>query len=115
MAEWEKKTKTFKRKKKQQKQQAHERGEETDCDDDEEYDEVVTDIEWGDLESEDALTGTHSSMQGPFPFHAGEDEAVRPKEEAGRTVGPSLGSSGANGSATTLEVPVEESDPTAMP
>jgi len=46
---------------------AWERGEETDSDDDdndddEEYDEVVADIEWGDLGSEDALTGTHSSM-----------------------------------------------------
>ena len=64
-AEWEKKTKEFKRKKKQQKQQAQERGEETDSDDDnddEEYDEVVADIEWGDLESEDALIGTHSLM-----------------------------------------------------
>ena len=86
MAEWEKKTKEFKRKKKQQKQQAQERGEETDSDDDnddEEYDEVVADIEWGYLGSEDALTGTHSLMQGPFLFHVREGEAVRPEEEAG--------------------------------
>ena len=65
MAEWEKKMKEFKRKKKQLKLQAWERGEETysdDDDDDEEDDEVVVDIEWGDLESEDTLTGTHSSM-----------------------------------------------------
>ena len=83
-AEWEKKTKEFKRKKKKQKQQAWERGEETDSDDDdeeeEEYDEVVTDIEWDDLESEYTLIGTHSSMQGPFPFHAREGEAMRQEE-----------------------------------
>jgi len=67
------------------KQQAQERGEETDSDnddddDDEEDDEVVVDIEWGDLESEDVLTGTHSSMQGPFLCHTREDVAVRPGE-----------------------------------
>ena len=65
MVEWEKKMKEFKKKKKLQKQQARERGEEIDSDDDdddEEYDEVITDIEWGDLESEDALIGVHSSM-----------------------------------------------------
>ena len=81
-AEWERKTKEFKRKKMLQKQQAREQGEETDSDDDdndnEEYDEVVADIEWGNLGSEDVLTGTRSSLQGPFPFHAREDEAVRP-------------------------------------
>ena len=33
-----------------------------DDDDEEEDDEVVVDTEWGDLGSEDALTGTHSSM-----------------------------------------------------
>ena len=45
------------------KQQARERGEET-CndDDDEEFDEVVADVEWDVLEGEDMLTGTHSSM-----------------------------------------------------
>ena len=44
----------------------------SDDDDDEEDDEVVADTEWDDLESEDMLTGIHSSLQGPFPFHAGE-------------------------------------------
>ena len=44
---------------------------------------VVIDIEWGNLGSEDALIGTHSSMQGPFPFHAREGEAVRSEEEVG--------------------------------
>jgi hypothetical protein len=59
---------------------AWERGEETDSDDDdddkEEEDDVVIDIEWGDLGSLDVLTGTHSSMQGPFPFHAKPREVV---------------------------------------
>ena len=69
MAEWQKKTKEVKRKSKQEKMKAQERGEEIDSDDDddeEEDDEVVVDTEWGDLGSEDALIGTHSSMQGPF-------------------------------------------------
>ena len=95
-AEWERKTKEFKRKKMLNKQQAWERGEETDSDDndeeEEEYDEVVADIEWDDLGREDTLIGTHSSMQGPFSFHAREGAAVRP-EEVGRTIGPSLGPS----------------------
>ena len=72
---------------------AQERGKETNSDDDdneEEDDEVVAETEWDDLESEDTLIGIHSSMQGPFPFHAGEGVAVRPEEaEVGRTVGPS--------------------------
>ena len=72
-AEWQKKTKEDERRKKQQKLRARERGEETDSDDnDDNDDEVVVDSEWDDLESEDTLIGTHSSMQGPFPFHAGE-------------------------------------------
>ena len=49
-------------------------------DDDEEDDEVVTDTEWDDLESEDTLTGIHSSLQGPFLFHIGGGEFVRPEE-----------------------------------
>ena len=63
-AKWQKKTKEVERKKKQEKLQARERGEETDSDDDddEEDDEVVADTEWDDLESEDTLIGTHSSM-----------------------------------------------------
>ena len=59
-AKWERKTKEFKRKKQLQKQQARERGEETDSADDD--DEVVADIEWGNLGGEDALIGAHSSM-----------------------------------------------------
>ena len=86
---------------------------ETDSDDDddkEEDDEVVADTEWGDLESEDTLTGIHSSLQGPFPFHAGGGESVRP-EEAGRIIGPSSESAGAGGSAATPEVPTEGRGP----
>ena len=59
MAEWQRKTKEFKRKK---KQQARERGEETDSEDnDDDDDEVVADVEWDVLEGEDSLIGTHSS------------------------------------------------------
>ena len=84
------KTKELKRKKMLQKQQAREQGEETDSDDDddEEFDKVVADVEWDVLEGEDSLTGTHSSMQGPFPFHAEGSESVRPAE-MGQIVGPS--------------------------
>ena len=67
-------------------------------------DEVVVDTEWGDLGSEDALIGTHSSMPGPFLFHARERAAVRPEEE-GHTTGTSLGPLGAGGSVATPEVP----------
>ena len=82
-AEWQKKTKEFKRKKKLQKLRAWERGEETDGDDEEEEeedDEVVVDIEWDDPASEDTLIGIHSSAQGPFPFHAGESASTVPVE-----------------------------------
>jgi len=117
-AEWQKKTKEVERKKKQQKLQARERGEETDSDDndddDEEDDEVVTDTEWGDLGDEDTLTGTHSSMQGPFLFHAREGAAMR-SEEAGWIVGLSLEPLGAGGSTTKPKVPVKGSGPTAVP
>ena len=56
----------------------------------EEYDDVVADVEWDVLEGEDSLIGTHSSMQGPFPFHAGGSESMRPVE-TGQTIGPSSG------------------------
>ena len=98
-----------------QKQQARERGEETDSDDDEEYDEVVADIEWGDLGGEDALTSAHSLMRGPFPFHAREGEAVRPEEEASQTIGPSFASSRVGGSTTVPEVPAGAGRPITMP
>jgi len=67
------------RRKKQQKLHAHECGEETDSvedNDEEEEEEVVTDTEWDDLKSEDTLIGIPSSMQGPFPFHAGGSESM---------------------------------------
>ena len=99
--EWDRKTRELKRKKMLQKQQAREQGEETGSDDDndeEEFDEVVTDVEWDVLEGEDSLIGTHSSTQGPFPFHAGGSESVRPAE-MGQTIGPSSGPVGVGGSA----------------
>ena len=80
----------------------------------EEDDEVVTGVEWDDLGSEDTLTDTYSSMQGPFSFHARDDAAVRP-EEVGRTIGPSLEPSGAGRSATAPEVPAEGSGPAIVP
>ena len=85
------KAKEDKRKKRQQKLQAWERGEDTDSDDngdEEDDDEVVNDIEWDDLESEDVLTGIGSSLQesGPFPFHGGEGTSGEPAE-MGHTIG----------------------------
>ena len=74
-----------KKRKKQQNLHARERGKDTDNDDDddddgyddevmEEEETVADDIEWDNLENEDALTGIGSSLQasGPFPFHGGE-------------------------------------------
>ena len=115
-AEWDRKTKELKRKKMLQKQQAWERGEETDSDndDEEEFDEVVADVEWDVLEGEDTLTGTHSSTQGPFPFHVGGSKSVRPAE-MGQTIGPSSGLVGAGGSAVAPGVPVEGGGSTAAP
>ena len=80
-AEWQRKVKEDERRRKQQKLHVWEHREEADSDDDEEEDdEVVANIEWDDLESEDMLIGTHSSMQGSFPFHARGSESVRPTE-----------------------------------
>ena len=64
-------------------------------------------MDWDVLEGEDSLTGTQLSTQGPFPFHAGGSESVRPAE-AGRTIGPSSGPVGAGGSAASPRVPVED-------
>ena len=64
-AEWDRKMRELKRKKMLQKQQAWERGEETGSDNDdneEEFDEVVADVEWDVLEGEDTLIGNHLSM-----------------------------------------------------
>ena len=102
-----------------QKQQAWDRGEETgshDDDDDEEdeLDEVVADVDWDVLEGVDTLTGTCLPMQGPFPFHAGGSESVRPAE-MGQTIGPSSGPMGAGGSTATPKVPVEGVAPLPRP
>ena len=91
MAEWQQKVKEDERRRKQQKIHARERGEEIDSDDDDDDDdkqddEVVADTELDDLASEDTLTGIHSSVQGPFSFHAGESASAGPVE-MGRTVG----------------------------
>ena len=78
------KAKQDKKRKKQWKLQARERGEDTNDDDDdgngdddevmEEEKSVADDIEWDNLENEDALTGIGSSLQalGPFPSHREE-------------------------------------------
>ena len=105
-AEWDKRTRELKKKKMLRKQQAWDRGEETGSDDDDdndEYDEVAADVDWDVLEGEDSLTGTQLSTQGPFPFHVGGSESVRPVEP-----GPSLGQVGAGGSAATPGVSVED-------
>ena len=60
-------------------------------------------MDWDVLEGEDSLTGTQLSTQGPFPFHMGGSESVRPVEP-----GPSLGLVGAGGSAATPGVLVED-------
>ena len=69
-----------------------ERGEDTNNDDDdddgdndevmEEEEMVADDIKWDNLENEDALTGTGSSLQasGPFLFHGGEGTPGEPAE-----------------------------------
>ena len=43
---------------------------------------VADDIEWDNLENEDALTGVGSSLQasGPFLFHGGEGTSGEPTE-----------------------------------
>jgi len=71
-------------------------------------------VEWDVLEGEDMLIGTHSSMQGPFPFHVGGSESVR-SAEMGQTIGLSSGPVGAGGSAAAPRVPVEGGGSTAMP
>ena len=104
--EWDRKMRELETKKMLRRQQAWERGEEIDCDDEddeEEFDEVVADVEWDVLEGEDSLTGTQLSTQGPFPFHVGGSESIRPTEP-----GPSLGPVGAGGSAATPRVPAED-------
>jgi len=92
------KAKEDKKRKKQQKLWAQERGEDTDNDDDdddgdddeviEEEETIADDIEWDNLENEDALTDIGSSLQasGPFPSHGRERMSVEPTE-AGHTVG----------------------------
>ena len=92
------KAKEDKKRKKQWKLRAWEQGEDTNNDDDdddgddnkvmEEEEMVANDIEWDNLENEDALTGISSSLQasGPFPFHGGEGTSGEPPE-AGCIVG----------------------------
>ena len=43
---------------------------------------VADDIEWDNMENEDAPTGVGSSLQalGPFPFHGGEGTSREPTE-----------------------------------
>ena len=61
MVEWDKRTRELK-KEMLRKQQAWDRGEETGSDEEEEeFDEVVADVDWDVLEGEDSLTGTQLS------------------------------------------------------
>jgi len=64
-------------------------------------------VDWDVLESEVSLTGTCLPMQGPFLFHVGGSESVRPAE-MGQTISPSLGLVGAGGSTATPGVPAED-------
>ena len=62
MAKWDRRTRELKKKEMLQKQQARDRGEEIGSDDDDdEFNEVVADVDWDVLEGEDTLTDTHSS------------------------------------------------------
>ena len=86
-------------KKAEQQKKAWDRGEDTDDDDDKDDDDideaveeratVADEIEWDNLESEDALTCIVLSSQasGPFLFHEGEGTSGE-LVETGRTVGP---------------------------
>ena len=97
------------------KQQARDRGEETGSDDDDdEFDEVAADMDWDVLEGEDSLTGTQLSTQGPFPFHAGGSESVRPAE-TGQIIGPSSRLVGASRFAATPGVSMEGGGSAAVP
>ena len=83
------------------KQQARDRGEETgseDDDNDDESNEVVAGVDWGDLEDEDSL-----STQGPFSFNVEGSESTRTVEP-----GLPLGPVGAGGSGVTVGVPAED-------
>ena len=64
-------------------------------------------MDWDVLKGKDSLTGTQLSMQGPFPFHMGGSESVRPAE-AGQTIGPSSRLAGVGGSAAAPGVPAED-------
>ena len=63
MVEWDKRTRELKKKEMIWKEQARDQGEETGSDDndDDEFDEVATDMDWDVLEGEDSLTGTQLS------------------------------------------------------
>ena len=67
---------------------------------------ATDDIEWDNLENEDALTGIGSSLKalGPFPFHGGEGTSGEPME-AGCTVVPPQKPIEVCGSTVTPEEP----------
>ena len=82
----------------------------------EEEETVANDIEWDNLENEDALTGIGSSLQasGPFLSHGGEGTSREPVE-VGRIVGLPLEPTEAGGSAIVPEVPAEAGGPIIVP
>jgi len=77
---------------------------------------VANDIEWNNLEDEDALTSIGSSLQaaGPFPFHGG-DGISREPVEAGHTIGLPQDPTGAGGSVVALEVQAKVGSSTIVP
>ena len=103
-----------------------ERGEDTDNDDDDddsdddevmEEEEMVADnIEWDNLENEDALIGISLFLQalGPFLSHGGEGTSREPVK-AGRTIDLPQESTEASGSAIVPEAPAEAGGPTVAP
>ena len=74
----------------------------------EEAETVADDIEWDNLENEDALTSIGSSLQawGPFLFHGGEGTSREPVE-AGHTIGLPQEPIEADDSTVAPEVPAE--------
>ena len=112
--EWLRKVKEDKKRNKQRKLWAWEQGQDTDDDDDdddevmEEEETVADDIEWDNLENEDALTGISLSLQEsrPFSFHRGEGTFGEPVEVV-RTIGLPQESIGAGNSVTEPEMSVE--------
>ena len=82
----------------------------------EEQETIADDIEWDNLENEDALTGIGSSLLalGPFPSHGGEGMSREPTK-AGHTIGLPQESTEAGGSTVAPKVLAEVGGTTVTP